>query len=190
MNEKVLLLNQSNEFLGVTTWQDAVGDIVIGKVVALENYDRIIRSQYLDLPVPAVVREIAYVTTAKFEKIFRISHTTRNVFIRDHFFCQYCGKECSRKRYSQGELQRRPKLYKELPEMDHVIPRSKGGGNTWENTVTACRSCNGRKAARMLSDTDMKLRSVPGKPHGFREIFEMKIGQIEDCWRKYLEIYF
>lgn len=186
---KTLLLNASGEFLGVVPWQAAMGDVVVGNVRVLREYDQRVRSQYLDINIPAVVREINYIQV-KFENIFRISHSKRNIFIRDAYECQYCGFKCSRHRFSQEELCKRPKLHLQLPEMDHVIPKSKGGRDTWENTVTSCRRCNNKKSNLDLADSGFKLRSIPKKPDGFKEIFEMKIGQIHDLWFDYLKIYF
>ncbi len=186
---RTLLLNSSGEFLGVTSWQSALGDVMCGNAKVLEEYDKTVRSQYYEVKAPAVVREVNYVR-AKWENIFRITHCSRNVFIRDHFTCQYCGYLCTTRRFSQTELKRKPKLHYQLPSMDHIHPKSKGGPNTWENTVTACRKCNGKKSDFLLSDIHLKLRSVPRRPEGFREMFEMKVGEIHDLWRDYLEIYF
>src|SRR5207248_4460140 len=58
-----------------------------------------------------------------------VAFTRRNVYRRDGYTCQYCGR-----RPGVAEL-----------TIDHVVPRSRGGGSTWENCVTACRSCNARK---------------------------------------------
>lgn len=184
-----LLLNSSGEFLGVVPWQTAVGDLVVGNVRVLREYDQKIRSQNLEINIPAVVRQVKYVTV-KYDHVFRISHSKRNVFIRDKYLCQYCKFQCSRKRYSQDELKRKPKLYLSLPEMDHVHPKSKGGEDNWENTVTSCRRCNNRKGNLSLKDAGVKLLSVPRKPDSFRDIFEMKIGQIHELWYDYLEMYF
>jgi 5-methylcytosine-specific restriction endonuclease McrA len=186
---RTLLLNTSGEFLGVTNWQNAIGDLVVGNVVALRNYEKTVRSQYLDVQVPAVVQQVKYIH-AKWDHIFRITHSPKNIFIRDHYVCQYCGYECSRDRYTQKQLQKKPKLYLTLPEMDHVIPSSKGGANSWENTVCSCRRCNNSKDDRTPAQAGMKLASAPARPKGFKEIFEMKVGQVHHLWHDYLKIYF
>ena len=69
----------------------------------------------------------------------------KTILMRDHGLCQYCGKNAD--------------------NIDHVIPRSKGGGTTWENCVASCRTCNSHKAAKYLKDMPhMKLRRQPGPP--------------------------
>ena len=67
---------------------------------------------------------------------------------RDAHQCQYCGK--------------RPPL-REL-NIDHVVPRSRGGGDTWENLVTACRVCNLRKGWKTPEEANMRLARVPFRP--------------------------
>tara|TARA_B100000085_G_C18425065_1_gene464371 strand:+ start:431 stop:736 length:306 start_codon:yes stop_codon:yes gene_type:complete len=71
---------------------------------------------------------------------------TRNmIYKRDGYSCQYCG--------STRDL-----------TIDHVIPRSKGGGDTWDNLVACCDKCNVSKGNKYLHETNMKLRSKPKAP--------------------------
>ena len=186
---RTLLLNSSGEFLGVVPWQSAVGDMIVGHVKVLREYDFAVKSEFLNIRVPAVVRQNNFVKV-HYEHIFYIAHSKHNVFIRDKHTCQYCGYQCTRRKFGQEELMRKPKLYQTLPEMDHVHPRSKGGVDSWENTVTACRRCNNRKGHLSLKEAGMKLLSQPKKPEGFRDIFEMKIGQIHELWYDFLQLYF
>jgi 5-methylcytosine-specific restriction endonuclease McrA len=72
----------------------------------------------------------------------------RNLYARDHNRCQYCGK-----RYPTSEL-----------SLDHVTPRSQGGGNTWENIVCACVKCNTKKGGRTPAQAHMKLIVQPRRP--------------------------
>jgi len=51
------------------------------------------------------------------------------------------------------------------PDVDHLLPRSRGGETTWENVVTACRTCNMRKGDRTPDEAHMILRRRPGRPH-------------------------
>ena len=72
--------------------------------------------------------------------------TRRNLFQRDNHTCQYCGSR-------DNQL-----------SIDHVIPRSRGGGDTWENVTTACLSCNVRKGNRTPKEASMPLGHVPRRP--------------------------
>jgi 5-methylcytosine-specific restriction endonuclease McrA len=76
-------------------------------------------------------------------------HLSREgILARDEYVCQYCGKK-----FSEQEL-----------TIDHVIPRERGGRNTWENLVTACRQCNSLKANRLPHEAGMKLTRKPRRP--------------------------
>ncbi len=70
------------------------------------------------------------------------------IFARDTFTCQYCGRE-----HSERDL-----------NIDHVIPRERGGRNTWENLVTSCIACNERKANRLPHEAGMRLLRRPRRP--------------------------
>lgn len=96
------------------------------------------------LRVPRVVHLYRYDRTPR--PIVRL--TRRNVMLRDGHQCQYCAK--------------RPPL-REL-NIDHVMPRSRGGLDTWENLVTACRVCNLRKGWRTPDEAGMRLLRVPVRP--------------------------
>ncbi len=78
-----------------------------------------------------------------------VHFSRRNLYKRDELTCQYCGKQpgimgCN---------------------IDHVIPRSKGGQSSWENCVLSCIECNSRKANRTPKEAHMKLLRQPVKPN-------------------------
>ena len=118
---KVLVLNASYEPLNITSWRRAVVLLIKGKAEQLENSERLI---YAEFPLPSVIRLRHYVRVPYKE----IPLTRRNILERDRHTCQYCG-------YKGEQL-----------TLDHVLPRSRGGGDTWENLVTACVRCNVKKA--------------------------------------------
>ncbi|MBC6417914.1 MAG: HNH endonuclease, partial [Prochloron sp. SP5CPC1] len=98
-----------------------------------------------------------------------ITLTRRNILERDRHTCQYC-------RY-QGEGL----------TLDHIIPRSRGGGDTWENLVAACVRCNIKKGNRTPKEASMKLLTRPRRPHSSLhfEIVKQTKGNTEHKWRKY-----
>lgn len=100
-----------------------------GKVTVLETYDQEIRSESKNWAMPAVVCLNYFVNAKKKNKVFN-APTKRNIFIRDDYTCQYCGKKVS---LTTGTL-------------DHVMPLSRGGPNTITNIVCACKECNNNKA--------------------------------------------
>ena len=77
-----------------------------------------------------------------------VTFSRRNIFKRDHFTCQYCGRQPG------GE---------ELT-IDHVVPRAQGGQSRWDNCVLACLRCNKQKADRTPQQAGMRLRSAPLQP--------------------------
>ncbi len=160
---KVLVLNASYEPLNVTNWQRAVGLVVKGKAEQLEHNGKML---YPGFPLPTVIRLRHYVRLPYKE----VALTRRNVLHRDSHTCQYCG-------YEGEDL-----------TLDHVVPRSRGGLDTWENIVTACVRCNVRKGNRTPKEADMRLRRPPYRPSGglqFEVTKYLRYGAHGE-WRKYL----
>ena len=122
---KVLVLNASYELLNITSWRRAVVLLIKGKAEQLENNKTLI---YYHFPLPSVIRLRHYVRVP----YKRIPLTRRNILERDCYTCQYCNAQT------------------EKLTLDHVIPRSRGGGDTWENIVTACVKCNIKKVTVLL----------------------------------------
>jgi len=83
--------------------------------------------------------------------------------------CQYCGKK-------NVQL-----------TLDHVLPRSRGGIDSWENLVTACVSCNNKKGNHTPEEAGMKLMTVPKKPNHLFFI-KQNLNSEEDNWKPYLFI--
>ena len=135
---KVLVLNASYEPLNITSWRRAVVLIIKGKAEGIELREHQI---YPDFPLPSVIRLRHYVRIPYKE----IPLTRRNLLHRDNNTCQYCG-------HSGESL-----------TLDHVIPRSRGGGDTWENIVSACVRCNVRKGSRTPKEADMPLANPTQK---------------------------
>ena len=137
---QVLVLNASYEPLNITTWRRAVVMMLKGKAESLEHDP--CRQLRQGTHLPTVIRLRQYVRVP-----FRqLPLTRRNLFQRDNHTCQYCGSR-------DNQL-----------SIDHVIPRSRGGGDTWENVTTACLSCNVRKGNRTPKEASMPLRHVPRRP--------------------------
>lgn len=144
MSSTVLVLNATYEPLNVTSVWRACSLILSRKAEVLEaDPERVLRSPSTTLPRPIVIRLVHYVRIPRFTSR-RI--TRRALFARDDHTCQYCG---SRARLT----------------LDHVVPRSRGGGSTWDNVVTACSPCNLRKRDRLPHEAGMPLRRPPKAPH-------------------------
>ena len=160
---KVLVLNASFEPLNITSWRRAIVLIIKGKAEQVEHNGKLI---YSGFPLPTVIRLRQYVRVPYKE----IPLTRRNLLHRDSHTCQYCG-------YSGEGL-----------TLDHVNPRSRGGGDSWENMVTACVRCNVRKGNRTPKEASMPLRNPPRKPHSslYFEVSRQICTGVHEEWRKYV----
>lgn len=146
----VLLLNadaQPVSYLPLSTvpWKEAVSYMWNNKADVVEYYeDWSVRSVNWETKVPAVImlRDFVKQKTA-------VGFSRTNVYLRDQYKCQYCGCGVTRT----------------TATLDHVVPLSRGGKTNFENIVTACHSCNSRKADRSF----MKPAYAPYKP-GYWEL--------------------
>ena len=127
--------------LSLWPWQEAIKAVYLKRVNVAAEYEEVVRSEKLTLPLPSVIVLKNYVVPAK-----AVPFTRATLFLRDEFTCQYCG-------YKGKDL-----------TFDHVVPKSRGGKTRWDNVVAACQSCNLRKAAKTTSQAGFKLKKVPTKP--------------------------
>lgn len=141
----VLFLDADWRPLSVRPLKRAMKKIVNGTVEVIEHSrDKTIRSETERHPMPSVVRVLR---KFKRERI-AIKFSRLNIYTRDNFTCQFCGKG----------------FVTEDLTFDHVIPRSQGGRTCWENIVAACVECNKRKADRKPEEVGMRLLRKPIKP--------------------------
>ena len=162
----VLVLNATYEPLSVVSVRRAVVLLLKEKAEIVEAAEAELRSEHLTIPTPLVIRLVYYVRIP-----YRISIplTRRTVLARDHYTCQYCGRQPPRKELT----------------VDHILPRSRGGHTTWENVVTACQRCNGRKGNRTPEEANIKLRSKPVQPR-YVALAMVESPNARHVWRKYI----
>ena len=146
-----LALNASFEPLTMVPVRRALRLVIDGKAEIVEHDPaRLVRSASLSMPRPVVIRLTKFVHVPR---RFRRQVTNTFLFARDHYRCQYCGR-------SAAELKPREALTR-----DHLIPMSRGGTNEWTNVVTACSTCNTRKAIHFPNEIGMHPLTVPVEPH-------------------------
>jgi 5-methylcytosine-specific restriction endonuclease McrA len=149
---RCVVLNASYEPLSVISARRALILIFEGKAVVVEEHpEYVVRSPSITVKIPIMV------ALKQFVKARRVFHspaalTQRNLFVRDGHTCQYCGRHKTEFRGT------------EVLTRDHIIPESRGGKNTWHNLVTACSTCNNKKADSNLKDTNMRLLKTPTAP--------------------------
>ena len=162
-NVKVLLLNQNYEPLTVVSAKKAIVLAFLDKAEIIERRERWVRSQHLAFPLPSIIRLLRYIHIP--HKHVELSR--RNILKRDNFRCQYCAT-------SKGPF-----------TVDHVLPKTVGGMDSWENLVCACVHCNNRKGNRTPDQANMRLLKNPRRPsHIF--FIQNFMGLGEECWKPYI----
>ena len=111
--------------LSLWSWQDAIKAVFLDRVNIVAEYEKKVNSSSFSMKLPSVISLKKFVPINK-----RIPFTRFNLFLRDHFKCQYCNIK-----FKASEL-----------TFDHVVPRSRGGLSSWDNVVSACFKCNNKKA--------------------------------------------
>jgi 5-methylcytosine-specific restriction endonuclease McrA len=155
-----LVLNASHEPLAVVTARRAVVLVLKEKAEVLVSNGLVFHSERVVIEAPSVVKLRHFV---KVPYRAQAPLTRRAVFARDDWRCQYCGAAAE--------------------NLDHVVPRSRGGEHCWENVVAACRRCNSRKENRLVPEAGLRLARRPFAPSdGFR----LSLGRLEPEWEPYL----
>lgn len=154
--------------LSLWGWQETIKAMFLDRVAVLSHYERVVRSQRCEMPLPSVVALKRYVPQNR-----RPPFTRFNVFLRDRFTCQYC-----RSQMPAHEL-----------TFDHVVPRSRGGRTSWRNVVTACTNCNLKKGNKMPRACGMVPTPAPRPP----STYQLQISgrsfppnYLHDSWRDFL----
>jgi 5-methylcytosine-specific restriction endonuclease McrA len=160
----VLVLNQNYEPLNVCTVRRAFVLVDRGKAEILENGRGFLHTATVLYSIPSIIRLVYLIRRPRPQGRL----TRRDVFLRDHSTCQYCGKHT-----------------KDLT-LDHVVPRRRGGGHDWGNVVAACKPCNHRKAGRTPQEAHMRLIREPFQPpYSFYRVFYAYLEE-QEGWRKFV----
>ena len=174
MTMQVLLLNATYEPMRVIHVRRAVGLLMRGAAEGVEGVAAHLRTPSTVFEVPAVIRLRYFVNVPKRGATW----SRRRVLARDAFTCIYCGSRAGDRR--QGRL-----LTQRDFTVEHLIPLSRGGGNSWGNTACACRWCNHRKADRTPHEAGMRLIWEPKTP---RVNYLVVSGDAPAEWRTYLRV--
>ncbi|RUM89323.1 MAG: HNH endonuclease [Thermodesulfatator sp.] len=185
LQDKVLVLNRYYQAIQITTVLRAICHLVKGtaKVITpdwtthtLEEWieasrfyenGRLIRSPSLSLVAPDAIYLTTYDRLPKIEVVFNRA----NLYMRDNYTCQYCGKSV-----------KNPKDR----TIDHVVPRSRGGKTVWTNVVLCCRKCNLRKGDRTPEEAGMRLLKRPEAPKWQSLFLEKFPEEKRQIWEPFL----
>jgi 5-methylcytosine-specific restriction endonuclease McrA len=166
MDGVVLVLNQNYEPLNVCNLPRAFRLLFGEKAEVIEFDHQVIRTPRTEYRAPSVIRLQHHVKRPR----PRVKLTRREVFARDHYTCQYCGRQ-------SHDL-----------TLDHVTPRHRGGGHTWDNLVAACKPCNHRKGGKLLGEVRLRLIRNPFEPRS--DVYSLFTPYLSDdrneAWRTYL----
>ena len=161
-----LVLNSTYEPIYFKSVERAFKLFILGKVEVVEEWDEGFQTSSRIFPIPAIVR---FLYRVKYRP--RRYHYNRGaVLMRDQYTCQYCARQ----------------LHKDQLTIDHIVPRSKGGGNGWLNCVAACKDCNGWKGQTDLATSGMNLIRKPIIPNiSVKDDASLQQNQ-HPQWRQYL----
>jgi len=166
LNGKVLVLNQNYEPLTICNVKRAIVLTFLGKAEIISKVNnKYVNTVYRKFDCPSIVR-LGFFVRVPYKRIIL---SRKNILKRDNHRCQYCG--CT------SNL-----------TIDHIIPKSKGGEDSWENLVTACIKCNNKKGDRTLEESGFVLKSVPKKPSHITFI-KTSAGKLEEDWKPFLYLY-
>jgi 5-methylcytosine-specific restriction endonuclease McrA len=183
VNQSVLVLNRSWLAIHVCDVRRALTLLVLGmaRVVTeeFETHDfrswqelsRYAESNFLNTPTfKLLIPEIIVLTHYNAVPPRRVKFSRRNIFERDHYTCQYCGRMPSRSELS----------------IDHVVPRSRGGTTTWSNVLLACTDCNARKRDLLPAEVGMRPRRAPQEPP-WRPGAGFRIAAHRRSWQRFVD---
>ena len=182
LDRATLVLNRSWRPVHVTTVRRALCMVFrdAARIVCPERLATFTFSEWLEQPILDLEHAIRSpsVRVAAPEEVLLVHYdrvpcheapfTRRNLFLRDEFTCQYCGKKCNSDHLS----------------VDHVLPRSRGGSTTWENCVLACVGCNARKADRTLKEAGFRLLRPPVRPR-WTPYLNLRPSQRMESWSRF-----
>lgn len=164
---QVLVLNNAYQPINVTTLIRGFNLVFKGKAEILEHIaEKPILTDRKKYRRPTVIRLLRYVAVP-----FRKVHLSRqNIFRRDDYKCIYCNKSGDAKSLT----------------LDHVLPKSRGGANTWINLVSCCSSCNVTKGDKTPEEAGMIMSHEPFKPTYL--YFVEKFKKVHESWNVYVGI--
>jgi 5-methylcytosine-specific restriction endonuclease McrA len=161
--EKVLVLNSDYTPINVTSLVRGFILVDKGKAEVLKSGENPIISGDKEYVRPLIIRLLSYVRY----RIKSLRINRQRIFKRDNFRCAYCD--------SQKNL-----------TIDHILPKSRGGDNSWTNLITCCRNCNRYKNNKTPEEAGLKLKIRPYEPSIFSDVINPNISQI---WEEFKQTY-
>ena len=163
MRENVLVLNQNYQPISICTAERAFVLVFLRKAEMLSDISSLkLTSIDHSFRFPSIIRLHRYIAIP----YKRVNLSRYNIFKPDRNQCVYCGN-------------------KERLTLDHVVPRSLGGRDSWDNLVTACQACNAEKGNRTPEQAGMDMCHQPFRP-SFVMFLSNFNGNVREEWKPYL----
>jgi 5-methylcytosine-specific restriction endonuclease McrA len=136
----------------------------LGKAELVRDDKRkMLRTVNRNFPWPSIIR-LSFFVSVPYK---RVVLTRKNILRRDNYKCAYCGRS-------------------DLPlTIDHILPKAKGGTDSWENLICACTLCNNKKGDRTPVEARMELLYRPFRPSHIMFIKNV-VGKLDENWKPYL----
>lgn len=164
--QRVLVLNRAYLATNVIGWQRAIMLVYLGKAeMVSENEELFIPTVNKRYPLPSVIRLLMYSGFPRFTPRF----TRRNVYLRDNYTCQYCGRRQENNRLN----------------LDHILPLSRGGVTGWTNVVCSCLACNLKKRDQLPEEVGMRLNRKPRVPGNYM-LYRLRGSAVPEDWSDFL----
>lgn len=185
----VLVLNRNFYAIHITRWQRALALLYLDHArVVDEDYRTYNFSDWQAVSELVEKEPSGFIHTPKFRiampeviqlknydhvPVSEIKFTRKNIYEHYHFICCYCGKK-----FATCDL-----------NLEHIVPRSRGGASTWNNVVTSCIPCNIRKGDHTPEEAGMKLCVLPSKPkwRGAQSLVFSSGIKIKASWQKFID---
>lgn len=165
LDRLTLVLNCAYEPVNVISVKRALTLVHGGKAYVEVPSGKFLQTVRMKIQIPSVIRLLVYRRVPRHNRAV----SRKSILMRDRLTCQYC---------------RQPFAAKSLT-LDHVLPRSRGGGNSWVNLVACCFRCNNLKSDRTPEEAGMKLMHKPA-PIGIHGKHRLMMGAEDSAWADYL----
>lgn len=173
---RVLLLNGHTwEPIAIISVPRAMNLLISGKAVVVEETGHFLRTVRERFAIPSVIALRRYINVPRRQAPW----SRKSVLMRDEYRCIYCGVH-------PGEMQAGKVLSKHDMTVDHILPKSRGGKDTWMNTACACPKCNHRKGNHLPHEAGMKLLWEPRRPRTSYLVVEF--GNEHETWKRYIDM--
>ena len=163
LNSVVLVLNANYSPMTVCTAKRAISLYFLNKIDVLSNYNEKVHSPSTSLDLPSIIKIKTYIKNNS----MAVEISRKNILVRDNYTCQYCKK------------------HSKALTVDHVVPKFRGGQDSWENLVAACKNCNQIKGEHTPEEVRMPLIRKPKRPNRIH-YFQRLVKKKQADWRPYL----